>query len=113
MTTGDRDPLPDRPISAEWAGSQIKVIDVNGILQDASTSPTSIYDRSDFPYPIERIQVTAEVIRPEGEEALALESSIQLDRTQDWNSEWLNNRFKNHLAPQRIDDRNYQKRPPF
>lgn len=110
---GDRDPSSEQPISAEWNGSSIHIYDVDAMLQDASSSETAIYDRSDFPYPIERVQVTAEVLRPEGEDALALESTIQLDRTQSWNSKWLNARFKQHLAPQDPDNRNFQKRPPF
>ncbi len=59
------------------------------------------------------MQVTAEVVQPEGEEALALESTIQLDRIQQWNSKWLNHRFQSYLAPQDQYSSNYQKRPPF
>ncbi len=113
MTPRDRDPSPERPIAAEWAGSKINVYDINGILQDATANLTSIYDRSDFPYPIERMQITAELVQPEGEEALALESTIQLDRTQQWDSKWLNARFQGHLAPQDQYSNNFQKRPPF
>ena len=93
MTQRDRDPLPERPISAEWNGSKISIYDIEGIIQDASSNKTAIYDRSDFPHPIERLQVTAEVIQPENEDALALKSAIQLARTQSWNVTTLNNPF--------------------
>jgi SpoVK/Ycf46/Vps4 family AAA+-type ATPase len=110
----DKDPSQGRPITAEWNGSRINIYDIDGIVQDASSNVTAIYDRSDLPYPIERVQVTAECVLSEGEEALALGSKIQLDRTQGWNSRWLNARFRNHLAPQNeYDVKNYQKRPPF
>jgi ATP-dependent 26S proteasome regulatory subunit len=113
MTQRDRDPLPERPISAEWNGSKISIYDIEGIIQDASSNKTAIYDRSDFPHPIERLQVTAEVIQPENEDALALKSAIQLARTQSWNVTTLNNRFQKYLAPQNQYNSNFQKRPPY
>lgn len=112
-THKDQGPPHEQPISTEWDGSRINIYDVNGILEDATSRETAIYDRSDFPHPIERIQVTAEIVQPEGENALATTSTIQLDRTHQWDSQWLNNRFKNHLAPQKSISSNFQKRPPF
>src|SRR5579883_2758255 len=100
MSPPDRDPTPEEPVTAEWAGSHISIYDLPGILEDARENVTVIYDRSDFPSPIERIRTAVSIETPEGEDALVLKTIIHLDRTQVWNPEWLVNRFLNHLAPQ-------------
>ncbi len=110
---GDGDPSPERPIIADWNGSKINIYDLNGIVQDAATNRIAIYDRSDFAYPIERMQVAAEIVNLDDEECLALESTIQLDRTVPWSPEGLNDRFQSFLAPQDQYRNDYQKRPPF
>jgi AAA+ superfamily predicted ATPase len=113
MPHGERDPSSDSPISAEWQGSHIRIHDLNGILDDAASQKTVIFDDNDFPHPMERVQVTAEVIRPEGVDALALESTIQLKEAHGWKPDVLEHRFKNHLAPKDESNTQYRKRLPF
>lgn len=113
MSPKDREPLSEKPIIAEYNGSQIAIYDLDGILRDAAAQKTTVYDRADFTYPIERLTVTAEVVSPEDEEAFALESYLLLDRMTQWDQDWLIKRFNDHLAPQDNNSYNYQKRPPF
>ena len=100
-------------ITTEWNGSHISIYDVDGIIQDATEHRTILYDRSDFPFPIERIKVYAEIVQPEKEDALMLESILQLDRTYCIDSNWLVDRFQKYFTPQDVDSDDYQKRPPF
>ena len=109
----NRDPSPERPITAEWNNSTINIYDIPGIVEDAATARTAIYDRSGFPHPIDRIQVEAEVVIPEGDDALALTSTIDLDKTEPWNRDWLHDRFNNSLTPRNPHAQNYQKRGPL
>lgn len=104
---------PERPISARWNGSAINIYDFDGTLQDASYHETVVYDRSDFPYPIERVQSTAEIVTVEGEEALALKSILLLDRTRKWERDYLNKPLKNSLDANTIKRKQQRKIAPF
>lgn len=113
MPIGDHDPSGERPIiEVERNGSHIKIVDVEGTLQDARRGQVSIYDRSDFGMPIERLQMTAETRQEDEGEVLSLGSVIQLDRTGRWNSEWLNARFDRFAEEHRETDYT-QAEPPF
>lgn len=60
MSLGDRDPLSEKPVTAEWNGAQITIHDVPGILEDAAiNSKTIIYEEVDDKPPlIDSVQVT-------------------------------------------------------
>lgn len=102
-------PSPERPISVGWNGSRINIHDIDSLLQDASSQETIFYDRSDFPYPIERVHSSAEIVYPESEEALALKSIVQLDRTKKWEQRWINMHLEQYLKPKKKSSFNVRK----
>lgn len=100
------------PVTGEWMGSSIHIHNVPEIVREAENGRIRIYDKADFPYPIQSINIDAQMNEVEDGRGLVLTSTIEL-ANKNINQSWINERFNNYLGEAPLTETTFRLRGPF